>query len=133
MEQVVHKVLHCLVSAAECDDEQARARQLRQLFDDVCAEIEPDVRASDVLEADMPPCRFYYEGIAWFLARGGEGKAPCRDDDGEKAGAGQGDRGWDLARELLPLFTCMWDISDVRRTFALTMHRYASSRISTDL
>ena len=81
----------------------------------------------------MPPCRFYYEGIAWFLARGGEGKAPCRDDDGEKAGAGQGDRGWDLARELLPLFTCMWDISDVRRTFALTMHRYASSRISTDL
>jgi hypothetical protein len=24
----------------------------------------------------------------------------------------------------MPLFTCLWDISDVRRTFALIMHRY---------
>ena len=33
--------------------------------------------------------------------------------------------GWDLAFDLLPWFTCLWDISDVRRTFALTMHRFA--------
>ena len=45
MERVVKRVQESLIHAAELNDDEARAETLQALFDDVCAEIEDEVRS----------------------------------------------------------------------------------------
>ena len=51
MEGVVLEVQQVLMQATEIDDDEKRGEQLRRLLEDVCAEIEDDVRTRSLLRA----------------------------------------------------------------------------------
>ena len=51
MESVVLEVQQTLMQATGIDDDEKRGERLRQLLEDVCAEIEDDVRTRSVLRA----------------------------------------------------------------------------------
>ncbi|KAJ1478967.1 hypothetical protein T484DRAFT_1815967 [Baffinella frigidus] len=131
-----------LGAATEEHIPEARAELLEGLEEDVCGEIEDEVRESGEMDPALPASRYYYEGISWFLNAHEEGRALAHEllplfmafwvVEG-RALAHEllplfmrlwDEEGRALAHELLPLFMSLWDVPCVRTTFTLTMHRF---------
>eukprot|EP00960_Hanusia_phi_P067449 766635-Hanusia_phi.AAC.2 len=104
MLRVVGRLRDILIKAIETDEGEVREELLNDLLSDVCSPIEEEVKVTGELKEYGEECRYYYEAISMFVVK-------------EKDGL-------EFANSLLTLFTCLWDVWEVRCTYALTMHRW---------
>jgi len=100
MEVLAEDILLRLVDAMEVFS--GRDDKLSSLFGDVCHPIDEEVRTG--LPEKYEACTYYYQALSLFF-------------ETEKAGS-------DMAGEMIPLFTALWDTADVRNTYTLLMHRW---------